>query len=77
VENRIEACEAHHTGEGDLHFRFIGTAEGREFVVNVEFSAAGDSAKDRLRPIEYDFMTAKIIGLILKHLGETPNPGLH
>lgn len=78
VEDGIEAREALHNGDSDeLHFRFMGAAKNRQFVVNVQFGAADDRGTETLRPEEYDFMTSKILRLILEHMGETPNPALH
>jgi|GEM_PF-6954616 len=78
VEDVVEALEAVHGADSDdLHFRFIGKAKRRMFVVNVLFDAADEYSKEKLRPEEYDFMMGKVLGLILKHLGETPNPALH
>ena len=78
LKDGVEARETlHGTDTEDLHFRFIGHARQRQFVVNVQFAAADDATRERLRPEELDFMTSKVLGLILKHLGETPNPGLH
>lgn len=78
MEEGIEAREALHKGISDeLHFRFMGTAKNRSFVVNVQFGAADDSGEDTLRPEEYDFMIGKVLRLILEHIGQTPNPALH
>lgn len=78
MEDGIEGLERLHGASGeDLHFRFIGTAKRRSFVVNVQFAATDDSTAETLRPEEYDFMIGKILGLILNRLSETPNPGLH
>jgi hypothetical protein len=75
----IEAREAlHKTDSGELHFRFLGTARNRLFIVNVQFDAAEDGGGDKaLRPEEYDFMVGKILRLILEHIGEAQNPALH
>lgn len=78
VEDEIDALEAlHGTGDKDLHFRFIGTAKNRQFIVNVQFGSADDKTAETLRPEEYDFMIGKMLGLILERLGELPNPALH
>lgn len=78
VDDAVEALEALHGADGeDLHFRFIGTARHRPFIVNVQFACADDRTNERLRPEEYDFMIGKVLALILKRLGETPNPALH
>lgn len=78
LEDGVEAREALQANDTeDLHFRFIGHAKQRQFVVNVQFAASDYTTGEKLRPEELDFMTSKVLGLILKHLGETPNPGLH
>lgn len=78
LEDGIEAREALHNSESDdLHFRIMGAAKNRQFVVNVQFGAAADDGQERLRPEEYDFMIGKVLRLILDHMAETPNPALH
>lgn len=78
MDDRIETRAAlHRTDDGDLHFRFTGTARNRRFIVDVRFMAADDRTAQKPRPEEYDFMIGKVADLILKHLGETPNPALH
>jgi hypothetical protein len=66
VEDLIEGLERLHGSDAeDLHFRFIGSAKQRQFVVNVQFGAATDDSTERLRPEEHDFMIAKVLELIL------------
>ncbi len=78
MEDRIEATEVLHNGDGaDLHFRFIGNAMNRQFVVNVQFEASGTETRDRLRPEEFDFMIVKVLCLVLAHVRSRPNPALH
>ena len=78
MEDGIEAREALNIANSDdLHFRFLGSARGRQFVVNVEFGAVSDHGTELLRPEEYDFMIGKVLRLILEHIGQTPNPALH
>lgn len=78
VEDGIETREALHGTDGeDLHFRFIGHAKQRQFVVNVQVAAADTKSGEKLKPEEYDFMVSKVLNLILKNLGKTPNPALH
>ena len=78
LDDTIEALEAiHGADDEDLHFRFIGKAKRRTFVVNVQFDRADDRTKERLRPEEYDFMIGNVLALILNRLGETPNRALH
>lgn len=77
MEDRVEVVSALHPGNGDeLHFRYIGQAKGREFVVNLQCSAADTLQGERLRPEEYDFLVAKILEVILANIAEKPNPGL-
>lgn len=78
VQDSIEAREALHGTDGeDLHFRFIGHAKQRQFVVNVQVASTDTNTGEQLKPEEYDFMVSKVLNLILKNLGETPNPALH
>ena len=79
MEDCVESCETIRGGDdGDLHFRMMGTAQDRQFVVNIQCdSAASDSMGDKLRPEEYDFMIARVLRLVLERLTETPNSALH
>lgn len=78
MEDCIEALEALHKPDSEeLHFRFIGTAKNRQFIVNVQFGSLDAWSSEKLSPVEYDFMMAKVLDLILKHLGDTSNPALH
>jgi len=78
VEYQIDAVEVlHNTGDADLHVRFIGTAKGRQFLVNVQFAAGDEKTAEPLRPEEQDFLTLKILGLVIERISGTPNPGLH
>jgi hypothetical protein len=74
----IEAIESlHGLGDDELHFRFIGRAKHRSFIVNVQFGAECEATRERLRPVEYDFMLAKIVTLLLERIAQNPNPDLH
>lgn len=74
----IEALEVLHGSAGDeFHFRYIGKAKERQFVVNVQFEATASATGERLEPQEFDFMICKILRLILDRIAETPNPALH
>ena len=78
AEDRIEAVEILHDGaETDLHFRFIGTVGGRQIIVDVQFGSEDPQTKERLRTEEYDFITGKILTLVLDRMAITPNPGPH
>jgi hypothetical protein len=77
VEDQIEATEALHSGDDELHFRFIGRAGGRSFVLNVQFASEDERTGERLQPVEYDFLIARIFGLLLGRIAHAPNPGLH
>jgi hypothetical protein len=78
MNNQVEALEALHKDDAeDLHFRFIGAANDRQFVVNVQFASVGDKTSEKLKPVEYDFIIGKVLGLILKYMASKPNPGLH
>ncbi len=61
----------------DLHFRFIGQLAGRQFIVNVQFPAVREDTGERLTPIEYDFLIAKIMGSVIAKTAAAPNPALH
>lgn len=69
--------ELHSPGGVDLHYRYVGTAAGRDFVVNIQFGSSRGLSDERLRPEELDFMIAKVLGLILQRLAENPNSALH
>jgi len=79
VEDSIETAEKLHRSNApdDLHYRFIGTAKDRHFVVNVQFSSADGTTDEKLRPEEYNFMIGKVLGLILERVTESQNPELH
>jgi len=78
VEDNIEATEVlHNTDSADLHFRFMGIARNRTFVVNVQFGTQCEASGEGLKPIEQDFLITKILGLLLEHIAKTPNAGLH
>jgi hypothetical protein len=78
MEDQIDAVEVlHNTDDADLHVRFMGIAKGRQFLVNVQFAMADEKTVERLRPEEQDFLTVKILGLIIERIAATPNPGLH
>jgi hypothetical protein len=78
MNDQVEAVEVlHNQNAEDLHFRYIGTARGRQFVLNVQFDSADGRTKEAMLPVEYDFMITKILGLVLERLGTAPNSGLH
>jgi hypothetical protein len=77
VSDGIEALETLHTGDEDLHFRFIGMAKERQFTVNVQFASAHDKTGEKLRPEEYDFMILKVLGMVKQHIRARPNPSLN
>lgn len=78
MEDKIEALEALHQRSGaELHFRFMGTAKNRTFVVDVQFDSADQSTNEPLQPIEHDFMIGRVLDLVLKHMAKAANPGLH
>lgn len=78
MEDQVEAVEVlHNAGAEDLHFRYIGTAKSRQFIVNVQFASAGDRTGEIISPGECDFMITKILGLVIDRLSALPNPGLH
>jgi hypothetical protein len=78
AEDRIDAIEIlHDQADADLHFRFIGTARGRQFILNVQFASADAQTKERLRTEEYDFIIGKILTLGLDRIATTPNPWPH
>lgn len=78
MEDRVEAVEVLHKEEAEeLHFRFIGAAKDRQFVVDLQFDASNAENKDRLRPEEFDSMTMKVLRLVLGHIRSRPNPALH
>jgi hypothetical protein len=44
----VEARASLHTGNSDeLHFRFVGAAKRRQFVVNIQFDASSAGAAER------------------------------
>ena len=61
----------------DLHFRYIGTAKSRHFIVNVQFETDHAESGEALKPEEYDFMIGKILGLILARIAAHPNSALN
>lgn len=77
VDDKIEAIEALYSSDDGLHFRFIGTAKERQFMVNLEFARRSDATGERLRPEEYDFMILKVLRMVLTHVRSRPNPALH
>jgi hypothetical protein len=78
MEDRVETRTSLQAGSnGELHFRFIGAAKRRQFVVNIQFDASDIDCTERLRSEEYDFMIGKVLELVLQHMRETPNPALH
>lgn len=78
MEEEVEATEIlHNPNDRDLYFRFIGTAKGRQFIVNVQFEGADGATGEKLRPEEFDFMISKVLRLVLTQIGDRPNPALH
>lgn len=79
MKDQIEALEAlHEFGADDLHFRYIGTAKNREFIVNVQFASTDSEANEKLRPEEYDFMTNKVLCVVIEHINRnSPASRLH
>jgi hypothetical protein len=75
---RVEAMEVVNGGSPeDLHFRYIGTAKGRQFVVNVQFDLRHGKTGEPMRPIERGFMVAKVLNLVIDRATEKPDGGLH
>jgi hypothetical protein len=75
---QVEATEIlHGDNPTDLHFRYLGTAKGRQFVVNVQFDSHDGKTGERLKPIEHAFMVVKVLGLILERVTNKPDSGLH
>lgn len=77
VQDSIEALEALHSNDEDLHFRFIGTAIGRQFIANIQFSSTHERSGETLKPEEYDFMALKVLSLVEDYIRSRPNPALH
>lgn len=65
------------SGDDDLHFRFIGRARVRPFFLNVQFASEDEGTGERLQPVEYVFLIARILGLLLERIAVTPNAGFH
>jgi len=75
---QIEATEILHGDDPtDLHYRYIGTAKGRQFIVNVQFDSHDSKTGEPMKPIEYAFMVVKVLGLIMERVTSTPDAGLH
>ena len=75
---QVEATEIlHGDNPTDLHFRYIGMAKGRQFIVNVQFDSHDAKTGERLKPIEHVFMVVKVLGLILERVTNKPDSGLH
>jgi len=74
----VEATEVlHDPNDAELSFRYIGTAKGRQFVVNVQFEGTESATGERLRPEEFDFMISKVLRIVLAQVAGTPNAALH
>lgn len=74
----VEATEIlHDPDDAELFFRYIGTAKGRQFIVNVQFEDADGATGERLRPEEFDFMISKVLRIVLARVAHAPNPALH
>jgi len=75
---QVEATEILHSDNPtDLHFRYLGTAKGRQFVVNVQFDSRDAKTGEPLNPIEHAFMVVKVLNLVVNRVTETPDSGLH
>ena len=78
MKDQIETTEVlHRPDDTELHFRFVGTAQRRQFVLNVRFKVADATTGERLRPEEFDFMISKVLTLVLARIAGMPNPALH
>lgn len=76
--DEIEKQETlHSTNSTDVHLRYTGTAKGRTFLVNVQFDRLDGATGAAMQPIEFGFMVAKILALILKRISSSPEPSLH
>ena len=77
-QGQIDATEIVNGGScEDLHFRYIGTAKGRQFVVNVQFDLRHSETGEGMQPIERSFMVARILGMVLERVTEKPDSGLN
>ncbi len=75
---RVEATEVvNGENRDDLHFRYIGTAKGRRFVVNVQFDLRHGQTGEAMQPVERGFMVVKLLNLVLSSVLKTPDGGLH
>jgi hypothetical protein len=71
----IEAVEALHAEGGDeLHFRFIGSASNRSFIVNLQFARSDDKTGRLLRPDEHAFVMQNILHLVAEQIGAASIP---
>ena len=78
MAEEVEATEVlHNPHDADLIFRFIGTADCRQFIVNVQFEGADGRTGERLKPEEFDFMISKVLKIVLEQISARPNPALH
>jgi hypothetical protein len=77
MDDRVEALEALHGSDDDLHFRFIGTIKERQFIVNLQFAAESERTGEKLKPEEYDFMMLKVLHAVEEHIRSRPNPALN
>jgi hypothetical protein len=76
VKDRVDAIEAlHNAGEDDLHFRFIGTSRGHQFVLNIQFAAMQEQSSRGL--LDHGFMIAQILGVVVRFVGNRPDSGPH
>jgi hypothetical protein len=73
----VEATEVlHDPNDAELNFRYLGTAKGRQFSLNIQFERA-DAMGERLRPEEFDFMISKVLRIVLEQVANSPNAALH
>ena len=68
MEDAIEAVESFRNDGEDLHVRFIGTVNGRQFVLNVQL-------EDTHAPCVREAMIVKILTLVIGQLkiGSVPD----
>jgi hypothetical protein len=70
LENCVAAAEIFHcAGDDDLHFRFIGTAKGHLFVLNIQFEAVQTGSGKTVSPGEHKAMIVHILGLVRRFAG--------
>lgn len=78
MSDLVDVQQALHDPEGvDCHFRFTGTVNGRAFIVNLQFDTVDETSGEKVYPVEHDFLTCKILMMILTHVTKHSNPGLN